>query len=391
MRSKTYCVLGTVVLFNFLYVFWLYQSMGHFDGSKTNNFQATSFNARPIAQPAGELLLFWGRRWGGKESWPPEGYKFGKCVATYERKYISKARAVIFHFTTLNDKDFPWTYYRANDQLYIFWNAETPGAVRKELSNAGTDVALFESGFFNWSMTYRTDADVYWGYGYRGDLLNYVSRGKDAVDIIIKSKKKLAVWITSNCKYTDIAKVRMEYVQAMEEFGLQITKLGKCFGSYLEENEKYQIIKEHKFYLAFENAMHCRDYISEKFWDNSLKSDSVPIVMGPVREDLLKVAPIDSYIYAEDYDSAAELVQYLLYLDENEEEYRKYFRWREDMSLTDDKMIATIEEKHPDIKPMRRPKGLCDAVLENKDIKVINSLTKVLVANDPEECLNSVH
>ena len=32
------------------------------------------------------------------------------------------------------------------------------------------------------------------------------------------------------------------------------------------------IISKHKFYLAFENAIHCNDYISEKFWRNGLGS-----------------------------------------------------------------------------------------------------------------------
>ena len=40
-------------------------------------------------------------------------------------------------------------------------------------------------------------------------------------------------------------------------------------------------IAKHKFYLAFENSLHCNDYISEKFWRNALGNGAVPIVYGP--------------------------------------------------------------------------------------------------------------
>ena len=57
-------------------------------------------------------------------------------------------------------------------------------------------------------------------------------------------------------------------------------------------------ISKYKFYLAFENAIHCNDYISEKFWRNSLGSGVVPIVFGPHPADVAAVAPTYSYIHA---------------------------------------------------------------------------------------------
>ena len=41
-----------------------------------------------------------------------------------------------------------------------------------------------------------------------------------------------------------------------------------------------------KFYLAFENSMHCNDYLSEKFWRNSLHQGLVPVVYGPHPDDV---------------------------------------------------------------------------------------------------------
>ncbi|KAL9982593.1 hypothetical protein ACROYT_G004655 [Oculina patagonica] len=43
--------------------------------------------------------------------------------------------------------------------------------------------------------------------------------------------------------------------------------------------EEYQ---RHKFYLAFENSL-CVDYITEKYWRNSLERGLVPIVLGGAR------------------------------------------------------------------------------------------------------------
>ena len=48
---------------------------------------------------------------------------------------------------------------------------------------------------------------------------------------------------------------------------------------------------KYKFYLAFENSNHCNDYISEKFWRNSLAQGLVPIVSGPHPDDVKAVAP----------------------------------------------------------------------------------------------------
>ena len=57
------------------------------------------------------LLLYWGRRWNN-DPWPPEGHRMDNCVVTYNRSKILKAKAVIFHSTTLHVDDFPWKFDR---------------------------------------------------------------------------------------------------------------------------------------------------------------------------------------------------------------------------------------------------------------------------------------
>ena len=43
-----------------------------------------------------------------------------------------------------------------------------------------------------------------------------------------------------------------------------------------------------KFYLAFENSL-CDDYITEKFHNILENFNTVPVVMGPRKEDYIKV------------------------------------------------------------------------------------------------------
>ena len=54
----------------------------------------------------------------------------------------------------------------------------------------------------------------------------------------------------------------------------------------------------------------------------------VPIVYGPHRDDVKAIAPPNSYIHAEDFDSADQLVKYVDFLDKNDSAYLQYHSWR---------------------------------------------------------------
>ena len=103
---------------------------------------------------------------------------------------------------------------------------------------------------------------------------------------------------------------------------------GKCFNRIVNSWKGENFLAHYKFYLAFENAFHCTDYISEKFWRNALSSLNVPIVFGPVKEDVEKVAPKGSFIFAEDFETPKDLVDYLDFLDSNDTAYLEYHKWR---------------------------------------------------------------
>ena len=94
------------------------------------------------------------------------------------------------------------------------------------------------------------------------------------------------------------------------------------------KSNSVEILERYKFYLSFENAYHCNDYISEKFWRNSLSNNLIPIIFGPALEDVLKVAPPNSFIHSEEFETAKELVKYIDYLDQNDTAYLEYHQWR---------------------------------------------------------------
>ena len=50
--------------------------------------------------------------------------------------------------------------------------------------------------------------------------------------------------------------------------------------------------------------------------------------MGAAPEDYKRAAPPHSYIHVEDFDSPKELAEYLIKLDQNDDLYNEYFRWK---------------------------------------------------------------
>ena len=155
-----------------------------------------------------------------------------------------------------------------------------------------------------------------------------------------KSRKndKHTLWMVSNCNSTPGAIARWNYGQSLIEAGLKVEGEGACFkNGRSDKNFNSQTYGDpsvesrvhfYKFYLAFENAFHCTDYISEKFWRNSLSDGMVPIVFGSHINDLIKIAPPNSFIHSDNFKSPNDLVNYLNYLDSNITAYMEYHSWR---------------------------------------------------------------
>lgn len=85
--------------------------------------------------------------------------------------------------------------------------------------------------------------------------------------------------------------------------------------------------KDYKFYLAFENS-NCKEYITEKLFENSYEYNMLPIVMGARPEEYKKYTPDNSFIHIEEFPSPKELAEYLHKLDQDDDLYNSYFKWK---------------------------------------------------------------
>ena len=86
--------------------------------------------------------------------------------------------------------------------------------------------------------------------------------------------------------------------------------------------------RHYKFYIHFNSVILCRDYVDPEVWTRALDHGTVPVVFGVSAEDLREKLPPNSYVSADQFASAYELVNYLEYLDTQPEAYRAYFQWR---------------------------------------------------------------
>ena len=185
---------------------------------------------------------------------------------------------------------------------------------------------------FNLSFHYRTDADVYAPYGSINLILRELkAAGETNLETLLEKKRdndKVAAWAVSNC-YSK----RMKYARSLIDAGLKVDTYGGCFGGRRIGDGRYSQsfydeLSKYKFYFSFENSVSCKDYFTEKFWFNGLRAGAVPIVWGPDKEDVLKVAPSKSFIHYSDFSSPTDLVKYLNYLSNNETAYAEYLEWR---------------------------------------------------------------
>uniref|UniRef100_H2XZA1 Fucosyltransferase n=1 Tax=Ciona intestinalis TaxID=7719 RepID=H2XZA1_CIOIN len=249
----------------------------------------------------------------------------GNCRLTMNRRLLNQSKVVVFD-------NLPNAANLTAEQAYVLWHRETPA---KTFHLRSAMVGVFDT-MFNYTMSYRRDSDFRWYSG-----MMYVFSVKEIsftrlyIDEIIKSKRRLATWVVSNCNNTRGAVERKKYVFKLLEAGLKIDMYGKCFGQRITKNNFTTFLSSYKFYLAFENSWHCRDYVTEKFWRNGIMAGVVPVVWGPTKEDVAEVAPVGSYIHIEDFESPKALVDYLIYLDKNDHEYRRYFNWRK-TAITED-------------------------------------------------------
>lgn len=243
----------------------------------------------------------------------------GGCWFTNQQQYEKQASGMLLDNTRYVEKrglGAPDLINRTPNQYWIFWPRE---AASKNIANVGKYTSSTWDGAFNLTTSYRRDSDIPRTFGDAHSILKFVRYNKGKLTVSdekhldnIRTRKnqpgtKHTAWLVSNCENTGGAKARWDYGQALVKAGLRLDGYGECFNNTIASKpwstkpEHPTLFNKYKFYLAFENSIHCKDYVSEKFWRNAIFSGSVPIVFGPHRDDVAALAPPHSFIHTDDF------------------------------------------------------------------------------------------
>lgn len=275
------------------------------------------------------------------------------CKFTKNKDKIDSVDAVLFQFL-------PSRIQRRREQSRQVW-------IYFQLESAQNTPKTTDSGFINWTATYRSDSILNTPYEKFSTFRNITYLPKKLSRNYAKGKTKLAAWFVSNCGASN---GRMEFVKELQQYA-RIDIYGQCGKLSCDRYSQdcfEKLKKEYKFYLAFENS-NCRDYITEKFFLNALSNDVLPIVMGGHPDDYKKLAPPNSFIHVDYFRSPRELAEYMHILDSNDNLYNKYFRWKGTGEFINTKFICRLCSMlqlapefsmwYPDLSQWWRSNGTC--------------------------------
>lgn len=318
----------------------------------------------PWASPAPRrpvgVLLWWepfGGR-GGHPKPPPDcslRFNISGCRLLTDRAAYGEAQAVLFHHRDLvkgpPDWPPPWGAQERTDgalELRVFDDQEGAVVLAGEaLETAGSRPPgqrwvwmNFESpshtpglrglakDLFNWTLSYRTDSDVFVPYGFLYPRSHPADQPLGLSPPLAR-KRGLVAWVVS---HWNERQARVRYYHQLSRH-VSVDVFGRVGpGQPVPAVGLLHTVARYKFYLAFENSQHV-DYITEKLWRNAFLAGAVPVVLGPDRANYERFVPRGAFIHVDDFPSAASLAAYLLFLDRNVAVYRRYFHWRRSFAV----------------------------------------------------------
>ncbi|XP_030637959.1 alpha-(1,3)-fucosyltransferase 9-like [Chanos chanos] len=251
------------------------------------------------------IVLIW--LWPFGQTFSLDKCNINGCYLTADRNLYNESSGVVIHHRDISrDLSNLPPLYRPSSQKWIWMNLESPSHSPK--------IPGIEK-LFNLTLNYRQDADIQVPYG---TLLPT----QEEDNFVLPSKTKLVCWIVSNWN-PDHARVKYYYELCKY---VEIHTYGQAFGEYISDKDFFPTISSCKFYLSFENSIH-EDYITEKLY-NPLSVGSVPIALGPSRQNYENFVPGDAFIHVDDFLSPKELADHLLFLNKSDDIYMQYFDWR---------------------------------------------------------------
>uniref|UniRef100_A0A915JPT4 Fucosyltransferase n=1 Tax=Romanomermis culicivorax TaxID=13658 RepID=A0A915JPT4_ROMCU len=290
-------LLTTLLLFSYFYDFLFRKSDEIFDFKFINSTNDA------------KIILFYTQLFGDSYFKDLKNQNFQlcpkNCRLTNNLAAFEKSSAVIFH--ARDTKFLPSKFSR--EQKFVFHTAESPEMSYVRLKNLPPKI-------FDFTMTYRSDSDIFCPYGGFKMTENFYSGDSP-------KNKGLLVWLVSNCFTTSR---REFYVEKLSQF-IKIDIFGRC--GHRDRKFDDAEISNYKFYLSLENAQ-CTDYVTEKFF-RRLQLPVVPIVLQrKVYQRLLPSNLKDKFVFIalDDFESPQFLAEYLRKLDKNDYLYNRYFEWR---------------------------------------------------------------
>ena len=200
------------------------------------------------------------------------------------------------------------------------------------------------SDVFNWTMSFRRNADIQFFYG----LIRKrrTPRTRDYL-AITKKKTKMAAWMVS---VGNAQSKRDDYVQLLEDSGVVVDHIGRGrrFQCPRDNDTRCrEMLNQYKFYVSFENSFY-DSYITEKFFKN-FNLDLILIARGIEQYPI--VAPSDIFLNTLSFNSPKDLADKIKYLSSNDDAYAEmlrkkdeYFSIYEDHYLSNNYLETRYEE-----------------------------------------------
>ena len=288
---------------------------------------------------------------------------YKNCRFTCDKTQIKHADALLFHESDVKSEQRQDASYIAKisalhrnvpDKIFILWNDE-----------ANRVDSRMDAVKFNWTMSYRFDAEVAdcaYGCAYQRKP---AARERKAflVQLAVEFKRRSsrALWFVSNCH----SAYRIDFTSRIMDAGFPVQVIGTCqrvvkykrflfsavpidswlgvllfnliriVSQLLHVNEhcprdsdcELRHLSESMFYLSYESK-NCSNYITEKFW-RILRFNVIPVVIQPRRRFYEQIAPPNSFIHAEDFGyDPARLARYLQKVAADFSLYSKYLVWK---------------------------------------------------------------
>ena len=355
---------------------------------------------KTVFKPESPVIFFWHEPFQGFDHHWKNGFcgENDKCILQYgpyenENVYQTAAKSDVIVMSPvfdpgLNKLDFDRIKrIRTKNQIWVWFQWESP-------QFHSIDLRKYDN-FFNATLSYRFDSTFWFPYSSmimnKLKWLNSTEPSDKNLDKNVKNSLKnlkpnqlgVAAAI-SNCASAYRGKLvrKLSNLIKFPNGTKALDVFGACkdrYQKYPSKNRDYfietslkkgfwelpKVLKNYKFYFAFENSR-CRNYITEKFFSNAFLSNSIPIVAGPPRSDYEYVAPKDSFIHVDDFRTVNDLAERINFLldDKNEAEYLKFFEWKN--KLPDDSYHLSSFKEHKSSGLC----GLCQAAFEIKnDVK----------------------